>query len=89
MDDANKLARYFAALIRVEYTPDELAEVNRRNATPAYAGSCATHDFRDANAYMFGAFAALWFETPDAGNPDHSTLINRAWDIAREKEFTL
>lgn len=87
MDDGNKLAQYFAALIRAEYTPDELAEVIKRNRANPGQG-CATHDFRDANAYMFGAWAAMHFAEPDFSE-SCIELINRAWDIAREKEFTL
>lgn len=85
--DFAKLAAYFSALIRAEYTAEELAEVQRRNATAAYAGACATHDFRDANAYMFGAWAALHFEAPRLSDDATVEAMNQAWEIARSKGF--
>lgn len=89
MTDVEKLARYFAALIRAEYSADELAEVIRRNATPHYVGSCATHDFRDSNAYMFGAWSAMHFESPDLTSESTIRTMGMAWDIARESGFSV
>lgn len=88
MGDIQTLARYFAALIRAEYTAEELQEVIRRNRANPSKG-CATHDFRDSNAYMFGAFAALFFDCPDPSNSDHAGIMNAAWDIARQSGFAL
>lgn len=87
--DVVTLARYFSALIRAELSADEIAQVRERNRTAAYAGACATHDFRDANAYMFGAFAALRFEAPDISDEAANDLMDQAWDLARAQEFAL
>lgn len=87
LSDILKLARYFSALIRAEYSRDEFAEVIRLNRTPEYIGACATHDFRDANAYMYGAFAALYFREIDFESDKDNALTNAAWDIARATGF--
>lgn len=89
MNDVTKLSRFFAALVRAAFTADELAEVNRLNSLPERAGSCATHDFTDANALIYGAFCALMFREPDAGDEDDADLMNEAWDAARASGFTL
>ena len=86
--DVVKLSRYFSALIRAEYTETELREVIERNKTPLYqSGACATHDFRDANAFMFGAFAALFFRQMDFESADEMQLHNLAWELSRQAGF--
>jgi hypothetical protein len=87
ISDAARLAAYFSALVRAELSPVELAEVRRRNASPDYAAACATHDFRDANALMFGAYAALAFEAPDPADESTADIMNQAWDLARARGF--
>lgn len=84
--DVIRLSRYFSALIRAEYSESELVEVNARNRKNPDQG-CATHDFRDANAYMYGAFCALFFTEPDAGEELDSALMNAAWDLSRATGF--
>jgi len=83
--DVEKLSRYFSALIRAEYTDDELSEVNRRNAQSDMG--CATHDFRDANAYMYGAFCALMFRESNSESDTDVGMMNQAWDMSRAAQF--
>ncbi len=87
MSDTKRLARYFAALISVEFTQSELQEVNRLNALPEYRHVCATHNFRDANAYMYGAFAALFFRPMECESESDCTICNDAWKLARNAGF--
>jgi hypothetical protein len=87
LSDVLRLARYFAALIRAEYTSEEFAEVIRLNRMPKQTGTCATHEFRDANAYMYGAFAALYFRTIEFESEKDIALINAAWTIAKATGF--
>lgn len=85
--DVVKLARYFAALIRAEYTPEELSEVIATNREKPEFESL--HDYRDANAYMYGAYCALFFEQPDCGSDHDTALMNHAWNIARQSEYKI
>ncbi len=51
------LAIEFAKEINAYLTPDQVAEVNRLNATPEYSnGACATHNYIDANEAMADAW---------------------------------
>ena len=85
----NQLARCFAALVRATFTPDDIDTVNGRNAHPDYAGACATHDFCDANALMYGAWCALAFETPDMSDAETADAMNAAWNIAKRAGFDM
>lgn len=87
LDYANKLSQYFSALCRAEFSADTLAQINRLNATPEYQFACATHDFTDSNALIFGAFCALFFRVPDFTSDSDLALINRAWDLSRANGF--
>lgn len=80
-----RVARAFADVLRQWLTPDEWAEMHRRNATYQSTGACASHDFCDANMAMLEAFKACGvpFET-DANGPTPATARtwSRAWNIA-------
>lgn len=91
--NAQALARAFADNIAADFTAEELAECKRRNATIAYDnGSCATHDFRDANMNMHEAFIATFGHEPSflADSDDETELLiwNRAWNIAKAEYLT-
>ncbi len=90
INDIQTLAKYFAAIIRAEYTKEELETVNRRNRDPGYTdymSACATHDFRDSNAYIYGAYCALYFKEPDLSSEDDCQRMNHAWTLAKETGF--
>lgn len=82
-----KLAGAFYATLTEWLTADELAEVRRRNATPEYAGVCASHDFCDANEAMEEAFRKVLGPVP-ARNEDATPLWNAAWTLARARFLT-
>lgn len=87
--EVTDLARNFAALVACNLTAETVAEINRRNATPAYACACATHDFMDANALMYGAWCALMFEEPAVDDESIAAVWNAAWDAAKAAQFDL
>lgn len=85
---ATRIAQDFAARLRAELTAEEMAEVNRRNATAEYQnGACATHDFCDANMPMAEAFAAATGREIDLSSDDDARLWSAAWDAARADGF--
>lgn len=73
---AHILAAAFAAELESDLTPEQMAMVRTRNATPDYAGSvCASHDVCDANMPMAAAFEKVTGREPVTSwetNPDHS-----------------
>jgi hypothetical protein len=87
---AIEIGRIFVQLLRDELTADEFAEMQRRNATAEYAntGSCASHDFRDANEIMAEAFVQVGLDPlpmDDDGSDDDTDITelwNRAWESA-------
>ena len=84
-----RLAEEFADIIRNELTDDELVLVNERNATNKYDKlSCATHDFIDPNQSMLDAMESLNIEV-DLDSDKQIKLINEAWWMAKESNFTL
>lgn len=83
------LANAFSAEVRASFTAEEMAEIRARNRKPEYAGACATHDFADANMIMAAAWQKVFKAECDPSDDGHAALWNRAWDIARENEFTV
>lgn len=87
------LAGIFADVVWEWTTPDQWAEMLRRNRT-APAGVCASHDFMDANMAMEAAFKRAFgrepvtnFETEEDAKADKPLpdldLWNKAWDHAK------
>lgn len=85
----------FAANLRRDLTPDQFAEMRRRNAGPGYgpeSGVCASHEFCDANMPMAEAFEAVMGrpvtldDTP--GQQEDFALWGAAWDYAKARHLT-
>lgn len=91
MTDVQKVSEQFSYLIRKALTPEELYEVNLRNADDLGGGGCATHDFIDANMEMHQAFLdVLDVDVADEHNIDQPHLVamwNKAWDLSKANEF--
>jgi hypothetical protein len=90
------IAHAFALAIEEECA-DDIETIRARNATPDYAGCCASHDFCDANMPMLHAFETVMGrpirlndDTPEgeaASNADFA-LMGEAWNIARAERLT-
>lgn len=75
-------ASAFVANVVAMVSPAELAEIKRRNSSPEYgAGSCATHDFFDANDAMGAAFLKVVGREVDISDAD-AALWSAAWNAA-------
>jgi hypothetical protein len=87
------IAHAFATTIETDYAC-YIDDIRRLNASPEYVGSCATHDFLDANMPMADAFEAIVGHFPvgdDDATPQHAddvAIWNAAWDIARKERLT-
>lgn len=82
------LASTFADIVFDWTKPEEFAEIKRRNATPQYEKSCATHDFFDANEAMSDAFKRVMKREIDANDEADCALWNSAWDLAKKGWLT-
>lgn len=82
------LAIEFSKVLNQWLTSEQLAEINRLNKTPEYQdGSCATHNYCDANQAMIDAFATLYNRQPDVQCDRDNSLIDGAWSLARYHNF--
>ena len=84
-----ELAIRFAYYVREAITPYELSLVIEANKGHS-EGSCATHDFVDANEVMLQALKSMGVdETPADANcsPKAIKLWNDAWDLAKSRDF--
>jgi len=93
----SRLAAAFAGKLRDAFTDKEWEEMRSRNAAPVFAGSCASHDFCDANMVMAASFLELlgrdltWQNDDGSHSPESEadfTLWNSAWDEARREYLT-
>ncbi len=91
---AKKLADEFTRLMWLELTDEQMEEAIVLNKTEEYSdGSCATHNFCDANMVMFEAFQKIEVREPNMDEMDRDNndvdVWNKAWDIARDNDFTI
>lgn len=81
-----KLARDFSDVLQKWLTPEQMEEVNKRNAAETSPGVCHSHDFCDANEAMLEAYAKQM--CPDEmGTPESLSAWDAAWHLARQHEF--
>jgi Tfp pilus assembly protein PilV len=106
-DQTEPLARAFAATLREAASALDVEngqtigslvlDINTLNASPDYAGACATHDFFDANMAMLAAFENVLKREPytitegatDVQREADQALWNAAWNMARNAGFWL
>lgn len=81
--DIEQLAERFCIILNEWLSEEEMEEINRRNATPEYAVSCATHDFCDPNQALSDALESLEWEF----HPGLCEKLNATWDLARRHRF--
>lgn len=92
-DPTVRLAAAFARVLQSYLTPQELAEVNRRNAAETSPDVCHSHDFCDANMAMDAAFSEVFgrsvSDTPDGSAQQQQDFDawNAAWEIASDARF--
>ena len=81
------IAEAFAEVMRQWLTPDEFAEMKRRNVH--YDSLvCASHDFCDANMAMAEAFQGVTSREIDGENAADAALWSDAWGLAKRLYFT-
>lgn len=84
------LAIVFSVVVRERLSFEELHAVRAKNRTPAYSNCCATHDYCDANMLMLEAYSrCTGIPENDIELGDNINVFNKAWDIAKAREFRL
>lgn len=84
-----QIANEFINVIHQWLMPEQIDEIVLRNRHEPSGKICHTHDFCDANVAMLEAFTWVTGRDADFEDDDEKDikLINRAWDIAKAKEF--
>ena len=82
---ARRLASAFSACINNELTSEQMKHVRAHCATNNV--TCATHEHCDANILMDESFRLVFGRHFDVLNPDDISLVNAAWDLARNRQF--
>lgn len=84
-----RLATTFARELLAEIGAGNLQVVRNRNASPYYAGCCASHDFCDANMVMAAAWIATAGREFDMDSDADVASWNAAWGIAKRDAFAV
>lgn len=93
----SRLAAAFAGKLRASFGEEQWQVMRERNATPINPGTCASHDFADANEVMAAAFVELkgrdliWPNEDGSPSPESDAdfaLWNSAWDEAKREYLT-
>lgn len=82
------LAYEFSQGLRSYLTPEQMVEIVRRNSVEIEAGICHSHDFCDANMFLYDAFMKYGMDPADVGGIDRwGDLWNSAWNKAKSVGF--
>jgi len=88
-DLETKLAQEFGKTLCSWLSNDQMKELIVLNATPDYQdGSCASHNYCDANEAMCVAFEKVMGRSFTGKSKDY-TMTNNAWSKARKADFYL
>lgn len=90
---AAQVARAFSSILR-QTIGDRIQDVIARNRAETWPDVCHSHDFTDANEVMEQAFHATgipvhFTDSPAADFERFCTVWGRAWNIAKESEFSI
>lgn len=83
---AEGCAKRFAEILKTWLTPQQMAEVVKRNDAQENPGVCHSNDFCDANMAMAEAFEKFGIVV-DPQDDDHAAKWSEAWDIAKQNAF--
>ena len=78
-----EIGKRFVTLLEESVTPEQFQEIRTRNDTYP-AGTCASHDFIDANEVMSDAFAEVVGRLANPADNADSALWSDAWNWAVE-----
>lgn len=82
------LAHAFSNVLKEWLTDEEMQKVIERNNSPEYSELwCASHDFCDANMAMNTAFELVLGRNAQGDNAQDMMIWNKAWYLAKEKNF--
>lgn len=82
------LALEFSQRLRSYLNEEQMVEVVRRNLVEASARICHSHDFCDANMFLYDVFIKYGMNPVEEDGMDRwGDLWDRAWNIAKGSGF--
>jgi len=85
-----KLAHEFGAALRSFLTRKEIQAVITRNRRQKKTNICHSHDFCDANMFLYDVFIRYGMDITEEGGLDRwCGLWNATWNLAKSREFRL
>lgn len=84
------LALEFSKGLHAYLSPEQMREVVERNRTEAVPGICHSHDFCDANMFLYDVFIKYGMNPATEGGMDQwGELWDQAWNLSKSKEFQI
>ena len=84
------LALEFSQGLHSYLSDEQMAEVVRRNRAELSPGICHSHDFCDANMFLYDVFMKYGMNPVEEGGMDRwGELWDRAWNMAKAAEFKI
>lgn len=87
---AETLALEFSQGLHAYLTPEQMSEVVERNKNEADPHICHSHDFCDANMFLYDVFKKYGMDPVAKGGMDKwADLWNNAWNLAKARGFRI
>lgn len=82
------LALEFSQGLRAYLTEDQMTEIIRRNLAETSPGICHSHDFCDANMFLYDVFMKYGMNPVEEGGMGRwGGLWDSAWNLAKGRGF--
>ena len=87
---AEQVAAKFSEILRGWLTPEQMEQVVERNRAEKSPGVCHSHDFCDANMFLYDVFMKYGMNPVEEGGMDRwGDLWDRSWNMAKAAEFKI
>lgn len=84
------LALEFSQGLHAYLSPEQIGEVVERNRTETVPGICHSHDFCDANMFLYDVFMKYGMNPAAEGGMDKwGELWDQAWNLAKSRGFSV
>lgn len=84
------LALEFSQGLHAYLTPEQMIEVVLRNRAETSPNICHSHDFCDANMFLYDVFMKYGMDPAEEGGMERwGDLWDRVWNLAKSKEFQI
>ncbi len=84
------LALEFSQGLHAYLGPGQMREVVERNREETVPGICHSHDFCDANMFLYDVFMKYGMNPADEGGMDQwGELWDQAWNLAKSRGFQI